>query len=304
MERLTETVGVATDGERLDRVVALLTGRSRSVVADLVTAGAVGVDGVVVTARSRRVVLGEVLSVDLPDPVDDGLRPDPAVEFAVVFADEHLLVVDKPAGVVVHPGAGNAEGTLVHGLIARYPEIASVGDEGRPGIVHRLDRGTSGLLMVARTAAVHETLSTMMADHAVERTYIGVVAGHVTDDEGVIDAPIGRSNRQPTKMTVTREGRDARTRYHVSRRVQKPVPASVVEFQLETGRTHQIRVHMAAIGHPLLGDHAYGGSGDLCERVALHARRLRFAHPVDGSSCDVRADLPPDLAALIDSLSD
>lgn len=303
MERLTESIGAATDGERLDRVVALLTGKSRSAVAELVTAGAVRVDGNVVTSRSRRVVTGDVLSVDLPDPGDGRLRPDPAVPFDVVFADEHLLVVDKPAGVVVHPGAGNAEGTLVHGLIARFPEIASVGDEGRPGIVHRLDRGTSGLLMVARTAAAHETLSAMMAAHAVERTYLGVVAGHVTDDEGVVDAPIGRSNRQPTKMTVTREGRDARTRYRVLMRARKPVPASVVEFQLETGRTHQIRVHMAAIGHPLFGDHAYGGAGDLFDRVALHARRLRFTHPVDGSPCEVVADVPADLAALVDSLS-
>jgi 23S rRNA pseudouridine1911/1915/1917 synthase len=296
-----ETIPAVLAGERLDRVVAMLTGLARAAVADLVASGAVTVGGVTVTTRSRKLAEGDVVEVAVPPPTEQGLVPDPDVEVPVAWEDEHLVVVDKPAGLVVHPGAGHAGGTLVHGLVARYPQLRSgPGDPERPGIVHRLDKGTSGLLAVALTPAAFAGLTAQLQARAVDRRYTALVWGTVEGAEGVVDAPIGRAGADPTRMAVSRRGREARTHYRVQERFTEPVPLTLLECRLETGRTHQIRVHLAAIGHPVVGDARYGGGrAELrAPRPFLHAGRLAFDHPVTGARVDLRSPLPDDLKEL------
>lgn len=298
---MNEQVPAALAGERVDRAVAFLTGLSRAAVAELVAAGAVRLGGRTVTTRATRVEEGSVLEVDV-----EAHRPEPALvpeelEIDVVHADEHVVVVDKAAGVVVHPGAGNSRGTLVHGLLARYPDLASVGQPGRPGVVHRLDKGTSGLLVVARTPPAYESLVAQLAARTVDRRYAALVWGHPQPPQGMVDAPVGRARRDPTRMAVSSAGRPARTRYGVRRVFSGPEPAALVGCRLETGRTHQIRVHLAAIGHPVVGDRRYGGRrGDVgALRPCLHAERLGFDHPGSGERVVFESPLPSDLAEVI-----
>ncbi len=302
-----EIVGSALDGLRLDRAVALVADVSRSVAARLVATGGVRLNGAVVTSGTRRVAEGESLAVHIDLRADPQPAADPDVVFGTVFEDPDLLVVDKPAGLVVHPGAGHDSRTLVHGLLARYPDIAGVGDPYRPGIVHRLDRGTSGLLVVARTERTHRLLVEQMRAHQPERVYCALVQGHPEAPSGLIDAPIGRSSRNPQRMTLTDRGRPARTRYTVERRYDQPARVALLECQLETGRTHQIRVHLRAIGHPVVGDPTYGpggaDNGFGLSRPFLHARSLSFSHPVSGRTVQAESPLPDDLAAVLDSLS-
>ena len=302
-----DIVGSALDGLRLDRAVALVADVSRSVAARLVATGGVRLDGAVVTSGTRRVAEGESLAVHIDLPDDPQPAADPDVVFGTVFEDTDLIVVDKPAGLVVHPGAGHDSRTLVHGLLARYPDIAGVGDPHRPGIVHRLDRGTSGLLVVARTERAHQLLVEQMRAHQPERVYCALVGGHPEAPSGLIDAPIGRSSRNPQRMTLTERGRPARTRYIVERRYAQPARVALLECQLETGRTHQIRVHLRAIGHPVIGDPTYGpGRADDVfglSRPFLHARSLSFSHPVSGRTVRAESPLPDDLAAVLASLS-
>ena len=302
-----EIVGSALDGLRLDRAVALVADVSRSVAARLVATGSVQLDGAVVTSGTRRVVEGESLAVHIDLRDDPPPTADPDVVFGTVFEDRDLIVVDKPAGLVVHPGAGHDSRTLVHGLLARYPDIAGVGDPHRPGIVHRLDRGTSGLLVVARTERAHQLLVEQMRAHQPERVYCALVGGHPEAPSGLIDAPIGRSSRNPQRMTLTDRGRPARTRYIVERRYAEPARVALLECRLETGRTHQIRVHLRAIGHPVIGDPTYGpGRADDVfglSRPFLHARSLSFSHPVSGRTVRAESPLPDDLAAVLASLS-
>lgn len=298
---MKETVPAALAGERVDRVVAMLTGLTRAEVADLVRAGAVRVGGRAVATRSRRLEEGDELEIDVPDVVVDALTPDAAVDVPVAYADDHVAVIDKPAGLVVHPGAGNQSGTLVHGLLARFPQLANgPGDLHRPGIVHRLDKGTSGLLAVALSELAHASLVSQLQARTMDRRYTTMVWGHVEADAGQVDAPVGRSGRDPTRMSVSRRGREARTNYRVEARYQEPVPLTLLECRLETGRTHQIRVHLAAIGHPVVGDSRYGGKRpDLhATRPFLHAGRLAFDHPDTGERLDVRSPLPADLEDL------
>jgi 23S rRNA pseudouridine1911/1915/1917 synthase len=298
-----DVVPAALGGERVDKVVALLTGLTRAEVARLVDEGGVRVGGRVVGARSRRLAEGEELEVDVPEAAagTGALAADASVEIDVVFADEHLAVVDKAAGVVVHPGAGQAGGTLAAGLVARWPEVAGVGEPDRPGIVHRLDKGTSGLMLVARTPAAHRALSTQLERREVERRYLALLWGVVEAPAGLVDAPVGRAERDPTRMSVSARGREARTRYEVRERFAEPAAATLVECRLETGRTHQIRVHLAAIGHPVLGDPRYGGarSTRLAPRPFLHAHRLAFEHPVTGGHLEFSSDLPADLGEVL-----
>ena len=293
----------ALAGERLDRAVALLTGWTRSEVQALVESGSVLVGGAVVP-KSRRLVANDVIEV-LAEPEPPGLpAPDPSIEVVVRHEDDDVIVIAKPAGLVVHPGAGHPEGTLVNGLLARFPEIASVGDPARPGIVHRLDRDTSGLLVVARTAAAYDGLVAMMAAHDVERRYAALVWGVPDAARGVIDAPIGRSVRRPTRMSVREGGRVARTGYEVVQTFREP-DVSLLECRLETGRTHQIRVHLQAIGHPVVGDAAYGGSRAtlVLDRPFLHAGGLAFTHPVTGEPVAVEEELPPELVEVLARLA-
>ena len=293
----------ALDGERVDRVVAFLTGLARSEVADLVADGRVRVDGMTVETRSRRVVEGEVVEADVLEVTEERPAPDPTVDVPTVYEDEHVIVVDKPAGLVVHPGAGQREGTLVHGLLARFPDLAGVGPPERPGIVHRLDKGTSGLMVVGRTGEALADLTAQLKRHDVERRYLTLVVGEVAEGRGVVDAPVGRSARQPTRMAVTARGRTARTRYEVLERYTEPVAATLLECRLETGRTHQVRVHLAAIGHPVVGDTRYGRADALAmKRPFLHAHELAFDHPADGSRRHFRSPLPADLEQILDRL--
>ncbi len=298
----------ALDGMRVDRAVSLLADISRAAAARLVADGLVEVDGVVVTAGSRALDAGQQLRAELPDSTEaPELVPDGDVPFVVVHSDDDVIVVDKPAGVVVHPGHGHWSGTLVHGLLARFPDLAALGevsDRARPGIVHRLDRGTSGLLVVARTPDAYRSLVAQLTDRTVERRYTALVYGHVEEEHGVVDAPIGRSGSDPTRMAVSADGRPARTRYRVTRRLELASPVTLLDVGLETGRTHQIRVHLAAIGHPVVDDQRYakgrllpGGPG----RPFLHASSLAFDHPASGARAGWTSPLPEELARVIDA---
>ena len=303
-ERVEVTVPALLDGVRVDRAVAMLGDVSRAVAAQLVASGQVRVDGRPVTTRSVTLTAGSTLEVVLPPSRPAGPAPDPTVRVDVVHEDEHVLVVDKPAGLVVHPGAGHLDGTLVAGLLARYPDIGALSDTvcapERPGIVHRLDRGTSGLLAVARTELAYDSLVSQLAERSVERRYLALAEGLVAEDRGVIEAPIGRSVRSPTKMTVSAQGRRASTGYRVVARDEGPPPTTLLVLTLETGRTHQIRVHLAAIGHPVVGDDRYGAHQDRvsASRLFLHAARLGFDHPATGERLRVTSALPMDLAVL------
>jgi len=231
-------------------------------------------------------------------------EPDPSITLVIRYEDDDLAVLAKPAGLVVHPGAGHPDGTLVNALLARYPEVADVGDPARPGIVHRLDRDTSGLLVIARTQEAYEGLVEMLSEHDVERRYDALSWDHFDSLRGVIDAPIGRSVRHPTRMSVREGGRQARTHYEVRTEFRDP-DVSLVTCHLETGRTHQIRVHLQAIGHPVVGDPVYGGNRRTLPmaRPFLHAGGLKFAHPVTGEPVEVAEPLPPELESVLAGLS-
>ncbi len=285
-------------GERVDRAVALLTGWSRRNVRTLVETGAVLVDGRAVTP-SARLAAGSRLEWTATPPPEPLPGPEPDVGVPVVYEDDDLVVVDKPPGLVVHPGSGHRSGTLVGGLLARY-DLAGVGDPERPGIVHRLDRDTSGLLVVARTPAAYEELVRGLAAREIRRVYDAAVVGMPASSRGTVDAPIGRSARTPTKMAVRAGGRDARTHYEV---VTTYRDVSRLTVTLETGRTHQIRVHLAAIDHPIVGDVMYGRPDARVGRPFLHAARLEFDHPISGAPMRFEAPLPPDLAAALDAFA-
>lgn len=303
---ITEVVPPALAGERVDRVVSFVTGCSRSEAAGLIAAGGVRHNGIPVRKGADRVGTGDVVEIDdskLPD--EPRPHPDPTVPVSVLHVDDAVIVVDKAAGVVVHPGAGTPDGTLVSGLLARYPDLASVGDPVRPGVVHRLDKGTSGVLVVARTDDAHASLSAQLRERTVERRYVALVHGHVEADHGVIDARLGRSRRHPAKQAVLADGREARTHYEVVGRFTEPLPVTRVDCRLETGRTHQIRVHLSAIGHPVVGDVTYGGEAGALglSRPALHAAVLGFEHPGTGAPMRFESEIPADLAAAIARLA-
>ncbi len=302
---IDEVIPAALAGERLDRVVALVTGASRADAAVLVNAGGAMVDGVVATSGKARLTEGQHLVVDpskLPQPLLP--QPDEDVAFTVVHVDDHVIVIDKPAGLVVHPGAGTPDGTLVNGLLAHFPEIADVGQPERPGIVHRLDAGTTGLLVVARTPIAYDVLVGALAARDVGRQYRTVVWGYPANPVGVIDAPIGRDHRDPMKMAVVVDGKAARTHYRVEHTFHQLTDAAELTCRLETGRTHQIRVHLAAIGHPVVGDGTYGGSRTPLEvpRPMLHAEALSFEHPITHEAMAFTSALPSDLTDLLTSL--
>jgi 23S rRNA pseudouridine1911/1915/1917 synthase len=262
---------------------------SRSAAERLLQGGNVQVDGRA-RPKSYRLEGGEEVVVELlPEPAEKIERED--VDFGVAYEDEHLLVVDKPAGVVVHPGAGHASGTLVHGLAGQ----SAGGDEDRPGIVHRLDRDTSGLLVVARTDEAYERLRDLVAARDVERSYFALVRGHPRSWRGRIDAPIGRDRDEPTRRSLDTDApREAVTHFEV---LELLGGYAFLDVKLETGRTHQIRVHLAAIDLPVVGDRVYGVPDNALGRQFLHARRLAFDHPLAEKRIDVESPLPDDLAA-------
>ncbi|HEY1652125.1 MAG TPA: RluA family pseudouridine synthase [Acidimicrobiales bacterium] len=308
-ETVTVEVPATLAGVRVDRGVAMVAGVSRAVAAELVESGRVLVDGAPVASGRVPLHQGSVLTVQLPEEGVAGPAAEEGVDFAIVYADDSIAVVDKPAGLVVHPGAGHAEGTLVGGLLAAFPDLSELVAAGlcaadRPGIVHRLDKGTSGLLAVARTVDAYQSLVAQLATRTMERRYLALVAGLMADDRGEVDAAIGRSARTPTKMAVTARGKPARTAYRVVERrgIDTPAPTTLLELTLQSGRTHQVRVHMAAIGHPVVGDARYGtpdkrlGSG----RFFLHAFRLAFDHPETGVRREFTSPLPEDLQRYLE----
>ncbi|MFM8015682.1 MAG: RluA family pseudouridine synthase [Actinomycetota bacterium] len=304
--RVTEVIPASLAEVRIDRVVSLIADVSRNAAAALIESGAVSLDGAVATAGKEKVREGQTITVDISQAVGPELpTADASVVLPVVYSDDDVIVVNKPAGLVVHPGAGNKAGTMVNYLLAAYPEIASVGDPMRPGIVHRLDAGTTGLIAVARTQRAYDSLVEQLTLRSVTRVYSVVVWGIPTSLNGVIDAPIGRDQRDPTRMAVVVDGRASRTHYAVERSFHVPKDASLVECRLETGRTHQIRVHLASIGHPVVGDAQYGGvrAGLKASRPMLHARQLGFDHPRTGDRREFTSALPTDFAALVASLS-
>ena len=281
-------------GERIDRYIASLPEvGSRAAAERLLAAGAVLVDGDV-PPKSRRLSGGEELAVELPERPEPALAPEP-MELRLAWEDEHLLVVDKPAGVVVHPAPGHAGRTLVHGLLGRG---AAGGDEDRPGIVHRLDRDTSGLLVVARSEEAHRRLQSLVRRRLLERHYLALVVGRPRSRRGRIEAPIGRDRRDPFRHSLdTDTPRDAITHFTL---VELLPRHALLDVRLETGRTHQIRVHLAAIDLPVAGDPVYGRPHELgLERQFLHAARLAFPHPFTGEAVATESPLPAELAAAL-----
>ncbi len=311
-----DTVAADGAGLRLDIWLAgRLTELSRMRVKALIEAGRVLVAGRTVKA-GHRLRPGERVEVSIPPAPTGGLAPEP-IALDVVFEDDHVLVVNKPAGMVTHPGAGRMIGTLAAATLAHAPEMAGVGSPRRPGIVHRLDKGTSGLIVLAKTQAAYDGLTAQLAGRTVSRRYLCLVQGTVRRPAGVIDAAIGRDPRSRVRMAVVKEGRGKRavTRFRVLERFGGPAAVSFLECRLETGRTHQIRVHLASLGHPLLGDETYRGrrgapSADaaLTEAlrglggVALHAASLAFIHPVTGAPLTFSCPLPDRIGQILSLL--
>ncbi len=270
-------------------------GLSRSRLQSLAQEGYVTLNGS--GARpAQRVKLGDAVKVCVPvsRPVEDLIPQD--IPLPVVYEDDHVVVVDKPAGLPVHPGPGHPDGTLVNALLARCPDIRGIGGELRPGIVHRLDLDTSGLLVVAKTQLAHQNLTEQMKRREMLKEYAAIAVGLVTPESGVIDAPIGRDPRHRQRMSVTAGGRVARTHY----RTEEELPGhTLLAVRLETGRTHQIRVHLAYLGYPVLGDDVYGKPSAPLDRQFLHATRLGFRHPTTDRWMEHRAELPADLAEVL-----
>ena len=284
-------------GLRLDQALArLLPGESRTRLARLIEEGHVTVDGAP-SALRRKVKSGEAVDVTLAErPVDAAFRPE-AIALAVVHEDDDLVVVDKPAGLVVHPGSGNWAGTMLNALLHHAPATGSL---PRAGIVHRLDKDTSGLLVVAKNEPAQAALVRQLQARTVKRTYLALARGRIAG-EGRVEAPIGRHPVHRTKMAVVDDGKPAVTHYRVRERFPHH---TLLECELETGRTHQIRVHLASIGHPLEGDPVYAGRGPrLLPRQALHAWKLAFEHPRSGKAVRFESPVPADLRALLAALA-
>ena len=296
------------------------TGLTRSQLQRLIGDGLALVNGSGSKASSK-VRRGDRITLTVPPPKPTEIVPQ-WMPLTVVYQDEHIAVIDKPAGLAVHPGPGHSGHTLVNALLAICPDIQGVGGEIRPGIVHRLDKDTSGLMVVAKTHQAHLDVSGQIKVRQVDKGYIALAVGKVEPAVGVIDEPIGRDQHNRKRMAVVPDGREARTRYRVLEYIMPsggvPMPSggarmpsggvrlgySLLEVVLETGRTHQIRVHLSFIGHPLMGDGVYGRSSPLLDRQFLHANRLGFRHPATGEPVEFRSELPPELSSVLDRQRD
>jgi 23S rRNA pseudouridine1911/1915/1917 synthase len=306
---ITLTVPDDSDGVRLDRFLAsVVADRSRSQIQRLIKDQSVRVAGQV--AKSNQPVkAGQIVVLDVPEPVDAEPQAE-ALPLPILYQDHDVIVVDKPAGMVVHPAAGHSSGTLVNALLHHVTDLSGIGGEKRPGIVHRLDRGTSGLMVIAKNDAAHEELARQFHDREVEKEYVALVWGVVQAGRR-IDAPIGRDPANRKRMSArARRSREAVTRIVRTEHINPAV--TLAEIAIYTGRTHQIRVHLSAIGHPIVGDALYGGvhrrvPGDVravthLQRPFLHAAKLAFKHPVDGRPMEFTSELPEDLQQVLDDL--
>ena len=302
--------GMLAGGGRLDKALAEASGLSRERVKALIGEGRVTVGGSVVRSAAGKAAAGAAFAIEVPPPQPLAAQAQD-IPLDLVFEDEHLIVVNKPAGLVVHPAAGNRDGTLVNALLHHCRgRLSGINGVARPGIVHRIDKDTSGLLVVAKTDAAHESLARQFADHSISRAYLAVCAGRPHPAAGTVSGRIGRSDANRKKMAVldpdSTRGKHAVTHYRTLKLLRD---CTLIECRLETGRTHQVRVHCASIGHPLLGDPVYGRTPAALRpllrdlgfaRQALHATSLGFDHPVTGERVDFRAELPPDMRELID----
>ena len=302
----TLSVPPADAGTRLDRwLAARVPELSRARLQGLIDDGHVRVDGAVPKA-SRRLAGGEEIRLEIPPPPPETLTPE-AIALSVLYEDEDVLVIDKPVGMVVHPGAGHATGTLAAAVLAHAPGTAGVGGPRRPGVVHRLDKDTSGLLVIAKTARAYDSLTAQLADRSVTRRYRAIVHGRVKANQGVVDAPIGRHPRDRVRMAVVPRGKRAVTHYAALERFSH---FTYLDVRLETGRTHQIRVHLASLGHPVAGDELYGGRAARpplpvpMPGLALHAAQLAFVHPVTKSRMEFASPLPSRMERLLSHLRD
>lgn len=313
IDRLSFVAQPDDAGRRLDIAIASRVDRSRTACAEIIKRGLVRVNGR--PAKPAHVVgEGERIDVDLPPAIDPSALPE-SIPIRIVYDDPDLCVVDKPAGIATHPAPGSPSGTLVNALLAALGPLPAINGVRRPGIVHRLDKDTSGLIVVAKSDLAMRGLSRAIAERRVQRTYDAIVWGRPPSSSGTIDAPIGRDPAVRTKFAVRADGRRAVTHYSVKERftIDNPevhrrgtatLDLSLLELNLESGRTHQIRVHCAAIGHPIVGDPLYGASRPKlgAQRQMLHAVRLRFVHPVRGDEVEFQSAWPEDLAALVDRL--
>jgi 23S rRNA pseudouridine1911/1915/1917 synthase len=302
--------GIIVKPARLDKAIAEASGLSRERVKSLIADGKVSLGGTVTTSPSAKAQQGVQFRIEVPPASEPEAQPQD-IPLNVVYEDEHLIVINKPAGMVVHPAAGNPDGTLVNALLHHCKgQLSGIGGVARPGIVHRIDKDTSGLLVVAKSDAAHEGLARQFADHSIERCYLALCAGHPKPAEGTISGRIGRSDANRKKMAPlpkeSSRGKHAVTHYKVLKRLNC---CALIECRLETGRTHQVRVHFASIGHALLGDPLYGSTPKQIRpvlkqlgfaRQALHAATLGFIHPINGEKQAFECDLPEDMRALID----
>ncbi|MDO8670098.1 MAG: RluA family pseudouridine synthase [Dehalococcoidia bacterium] len=292
-------LSVSSPSPRLDRYLAEhLAERSRSYIHHLIEEGHVRLNNKI-AKPSQRLSPGDEIVVEIPAARPTTAEPED-IPYAEVFEDADLVIVDKPPGLVVHPAAGHEHGTLVNALLGRHPDLTGIAGTVRPGIVHRLDKDTSGLMVVAKNDRAHHSLSRQIKDRQVLKRYITLVTGLVSPDEGTIDAPIGRDLRNRKRMAISPSGRPARTHYRVLKSYDGDF--TLVEATLETGRTHQIRVHFAAIGHPVVGDAVYGQKSPLVPRQFLHATTLGFRLPNIGEWAEFTSPLPPDLRQVLEAL--
>src|SRR3954447_1954913 len=311
IQTINVRLGPAHAGWRLDRgLAAVVPTLSRERLKTLIRSGAVEAEGEAVRDPASKVRGEEAFRVAVPEPSPAHNQPQ-YIPLNIIFEDDHLLVVDKPAGLVVHPAAGNFDGTLVNALLYHCGgSLSGIGGVARPGIVHRIDKDTSGLLVVAKTDVAHVGLAKQFAAHSIGRRYLAIVSGVPKTSGGTVDAPLARSSANRKKIAIVETGRGKRAVTHW-KRLQALKEAALVECRLETGRTHQVRVHMASIPHPLVGDPAYGRSGkthgkllkeNCFHRQALHAAELGFAHPVTKRALSFASPLPPDMQELLSAL--
>ena len=286
-------------GERLDRFLAdRCADLSRTRIKRLIADGEVTVEGATSNAGFR-LKSGQSVTIRAPDPAPSHVLPQ-NIPIDVVYEDDHMLVVDKPAGMPVHPGIGHPDSTLLNAVLGISPEVASVGGTLRPGLVHRLDKDTSGLMAIAKTDGAHRALSEQLKNRTVDKGYLALVVGTLEPVEAIIEAPVGRDPNDRKKMAIIEDGREASTRYHTIARLRG---CTYVDVRPKTGRTHQIRVHFASIGHPVFGDATYGVPDPRLARQFLHAASLEFEHPATGKRVGFESPLPDDLQLVLDDLS-